>query len=65
MCTTGLAGRFRTEDDVILDALERHRLDQQQPALPADRRDEPSTPEMQRRLFEAGLITRSSRRSPT
>ena len=27
-----LAGRFRTEDDVILDALERHRQAQQPPA---------------------------------
>ncbi len=49
------AGRFRSsEDDVILDALERHRQAQQQPAAPANRRDEPSSLEMQRRLLEDG-----------
>ena len=52
-----LAGRFRSEDDVILDALERHRQAQQPPAAPANRRDEPSSLEMQRRLFEAGIIS--------
>jgi putative addiction module CopG family antidote len=52
-----VAGRFRSEDDVILDALERHRQTQQPPAAPANRRDEPSSQEMQRRLFEAGLIS--------
>jgi Arc/MetJ-type ribon-helix-helix transcriptional regulator len=52
-----LAGHFHTEDDVILDALERHRLAQQPPAAAASRRDEPSTLEMQRRLFEGGLIS--------
>jgi Arc/MetJ-type ribon-helix-helix transcriptional regulator len=51
-----LAGRFRSEGDVILDALERHRQAQQPPADPAVRRDEPSSLEMQRRLFEAGII---------
>ena len=51
-----VAGRFRSEDDVILDALERHRQAQQQPAAPADCCDEPSGLEMQRRLFEAGII---------
>ena len=52
-----LAGRFRSEDDVILDALEQHCLAQQRTAVPSDRRDEPSSLEMQRRLFEAGLIS--------
>jgi len=52
-----VAGRFRSEDDVILDALERHRQAQQPPAAPAIRRGELSSQEMQRRLFEAGLIS--------
>ncbi len=51
-----VAGRFRSEDDVIIDALERHRQ-AQQPASPANCRDEPSSLEMQRRLFEAGIIS--------
>ncbi len=51
------AGRFRTEDDVILDALERHRQAQQLPAAPAIRRDELSSQEVQQRLFDAGLIS--------
>ena len=38
-----LAGRFRSEDDVILDALERHRQAQQPPAAPAHCPDEPSS----------------------
>jgi hypothetical protein len=29
-----LAGRFRTEDDVVVDALERHRQAQQPPVAP-------------------------------
>lgn len=52
-----VAGRFRSEDDVILDALERHRMAQQPSAAPANRRDEPSNLEMQRRLLQAGLIS--------
>jgi Arc/MetJ-type ribon-helix-helix transcriptional regulator len=52
-----VAGRFRNEDDVILDALEQHRQSQQPPAVQANRRDEPSSQEMQRRLFEAGIIS--------
>lgn len=52
-----VAGRFRSEDDVIRDALERHRLAQLPPAGPATRRDKPSSLELQRRLFEAGLIS--------
>ena len=51
-----LAGRFRTEDDVIRDALERHRQAQQPPATPA-RRSELSSQEVQQRLFDAGLIS--------
>jgi Arc/MetJ-type ribon-helix-helix transcriptional regulator len=51
-----LAGHFRIEDDVILDALERHRQAQRPPADPANRSGEPSSLEMQRRLLDAGLI---------
>ena len=56
-----MAGRFRSEDDVILDALERHR--QAQP-LPAKAESQPDlTPaeiadqKLQRRLLEAGIIS--------
>jgi Arc/MetJ-type ribon-helix-helix transcriptional regulator len=52
-----LAGHFRSEDDVILDALERHRQAHRPPADPADRRDELSSQEVQQRLFDAGLIS--------
>jgi Arc/MetJ-type ribon-helix-helix transcriptional regulator len=53
-----LAGRFRTEDDVILDALERHRQVQQSYTVPAaTRRDELSGQDVQQRLFDAGLIS--------
>ena len=52
-----LAGRFRSEDDVILDALERHRQAQQPAPAPPDRRDEPSSQEVQQRLFDAGLVS--------
>jgi Arc/MetJ-type ribon-helix-helix transcriptional regulator len=52
-----LAGRFRTEDEVILDALERHRQAQEPSAGPTgSRRDELSSQDVQRRLFAAGLI---------
>ena len=60
-----LAGRFRAEDDVILDALERHRQAQQPPAAPAIRRDKLSGQEVQQRLFDAGLISEIKPRSPT
>lgn len=52
-----LAGRFRSEGDVILDALERHRQAQQPPAVPVTGRDELSRQEVQQRLFDAGLIS--------
>ena len=53
-----LAGRFRSEDDVILDALERHRQAQQPPASQAARRrEELNSHEVQQRLFDAGLIS--------
>ncbi len=51
------AGHFRSEDDVILDALERHRQAQQQPSPPAIRPDKLSSQEVQQRLFDAGLIS--------
>ena len=35
-----LAGHFHSEDDVILDALERHRQAEQPPIAPANRRDD-------------------------
>jgi hypothetical protein len=52
-----LAGRFRSEDDVIRDALERHRQVQPPPSPAADPRGELSGQEVQRRLFDAGLIS--------
>lgn len=52
-----LAGRFRSEGDVILDALERHRQAQQPPAASTEARDELSRQEVQHRLFDAGLIS--------
>jgi Arc/MetJ-type ribon-helix-helix transcriptional regulator len=52
-----LADRFRSEDDVILDALERHRQAQQPPTALQDRRDEPNSQEVQQRLFDAGLVS--------
>jgi Arc/MetJ-type ribon-helix-helix transcriptional regulator len=51
-----VAGCFRSEDDVILDALERHRQAQRPPA-PANRRGELNSQEAQQRLFDAGLIS--------
>jgi Arc/MetJ-type ribon-helix-helix transcriptional regulator len=51
-----VAGRFRSEDDVILAALEQHRQSQQPSAAPPSHSDEPSSLEMQRRLFDAGII---------
>ena len=57
-----MAGRFRSENDVILDALEHHRLSQSSPAraeLQSDLTPEEITDqELQRRLLEAGIITK-------
>jgi Arc/MetJ-type ribon-helix-helix transcriptional regulator len=51
-------GRFRSEDDVILDARERHRQAQQPHATPAaSRREDLSSQHVQQRLFDAGLIS--------
>ena len=52
-----VAGRFRSEHDVILDALDRHRQAQQQPTAPAIRRGELGRQEAQERLFDAGLVS--------
>ena len=53
-----LAGRFRSEGEVIFDALERHRQAHQPHAAPsATRRDELSSQEVQQRLFDAGLVS--------
>ncbi len=53
-----VAGRFASEGEVILEALEKHRLAQQQPpTAPASHGEVPTSLEMQRRLLEAGLIT--------
>jgi putative addiction module CopG family antidote len=50
------AGLYLSEDEVIRDALERHR--QIQPPPPAvSRQEEQSSQELQRRLFEAGIIS--------
>jgi len=51
------AGRFRSEDAVVLDALERHRQAQQSPIGPADGREEPSNQELQQRLLDAVIIS--------
>ena len=56
-----LAGRFRSEDDVILDALARHRQ-AQQPSAKANAQpdltsEEMADQDMQRRLLEAGIIS--------
>ena len=51
-----LVGRFRSEDEVILDALEQHRQARQLTAAPAIRRDELGSKEVQQRLFDAGLV---------
>ncbi len=55
------AGRFLTEDEVVTDALERHRQAQQKPST--DRSTPDLTPEdladqeLQRRLLAAGIIS--------
>ncbi len=51
------AGRFRSENAVVLDALERHRQTQQPAITPANGRDEPSNQELQERLLDAGIIS--------
>jgi putative addiction module CopG family antidote len=51
------AGLYRTEDEVIRDALERHRQAQQRPAAQVTTREEPGSQEFQRRLLEAGIIS--------
>jgi putative addiction module CopG family antidote len=50
------AGRYLTEDEVIRDALERHRQALQSPAI-TNRREEQSSQELQRRLLGAGIIS--------
>jgi Arc/MetJ-type ribon-helix-helix transcriptional regulator len=52
-----LAGRFMSEDDVIMDALERQRQAQQPAVAPDKGREELSSQELQRRLLEAGIIS--------
>ena len=56
-----LAGRFRSEDDVILDALERQRQAGQPPAKATGQPDltpeEIADQELQRRLLAAGIIS--------
>ncbi len=53
-----LAGHFRSEDDVILDALELHRQAKQEPphAPESTRCQDLSNHEVQQRLFDAGLV---------
>jgi len=51
------AGRFLSEDAVVLDALERHRQTQQPAMPPGIGREEPSNQELQQRLLEAGIIS--------
>jgi Arc/MetJ-type ribon-helix-helix transcriptional regulator len=52
-----VAGHFRSEGDVILDALERHRQAQPAPAPPTIRRDELSNQHVQQPLSDAGLVS--------
>jgi putative addiction module CopG family antidote len=47
------SGRYKTEDDVIRDALERHR----QALAGPNRQEEPGSQELQRRLLDAGVIS--------
>ena len=55
------AGRFLTEDEVVTDALERHRQAQRQPAKDTSQPDltpeEIADQELQRRLLAAGIIS--------
>ena len=50
------AGLYLTADEVIRDALERHRQAQRSPAI-TNRRDEQSSQDLQHRLLEVGIIT--------
>jgi Arc/MetJ-type ribon-helix-helix transcriptional regulator len=52
-----LAGRFPKEDDVIADALERHRRAQQPTTAKEQWAGEPTNQELQQRLLEAGIIS--------
>jgi Arc/MetJ-type ribon-helix-helix transcriptional regulator len=51
------SGRFRSEDAVVLDALEHHRQAQQPAITAANGQEEPSNQELQQRLLEAGIIS--------
>jgi hypothetical protein len=51
-----LAGRFRSEDDVIEDALNRHRQAQHAPGTPGPS-EEATNQQLQRLLLEAGIIS--------
>jgi putative addiction module CopG family antidote len=55
------AGRYSTENEVISDALERHRQAEQTPVKttcqPEMTREEIADQELQRRLLEAGIIS--------
>jgi hypothetical protein len=55
------AGRYLTEEDVIRDALERHRQAEPTAAMattqPSLTPEEIADQELQRRLFEAGIIS--------
>lgn len=51
-----LAGHFHKADDVIVDALQRHRQVHQMPITNVNGTDEPSSQELQERLLKAGLI---------
>ena len=56
-----LAGRFRSEDDVIRDALERHRQAEPQPSRATSQADlspeQAAGQELQRRLLAAGIVS--------
>jgi Arc/MetJ-type ribon-helix-helix transcriptional regulator len=51
------AGLFRSEDDVIVDAVKRHRQAQQPPAARVSPPEASSTQELQQRLLKAGIIS--------
>ena len=52
-----VAGHFRKEDEVIVDALERHRRAQQRSAANVNQPEEPNSQDLQQRLLEAGIIS--------
>jgi Arc/MetJ-type ribon-helix-helix transcriptional regulator len=56
-----LAGRYLTEDEVVTDALERHRQAQQKPSKDTSNPDltpeEIADQDLQRRLLAAGIIS--------